>query len=188
MTHPQWPGASRRLRHRALRELIYTARFAIVGAAATLLHLTVVWVLIERAGLPALSANAIAFLSAFGLSFAGNYYWTFGQPGSPTTAIQRFFLVSSSAFALNTLVLAALISTHWLAPSSAAVLAACLIPVATFLASRLWALCPPRESVEESQCESPAPAGAQATQDPCDPEGALHLPSTASARATPDAQ
>ena len=139
MTHPQPPGASRRLRHRALRELLYTGRFAIVGAAATLLHLTVVWVLIERAGLPALSANAIAFVSAFGLSFAGNYYWTFGQPGSPQAAIKRFFLVSSSAFAVNTLALAALISTNWLPPSTAAFLAAFLIPVATFLASRLWA-------------------------------------------------
>lgn len=139
MRDPAGPERTRRIGHPAWREVIYAARFAIVGAAATLLHLTVVWLLIERAALPALSANVVAFVSAFGLSFAGNYYWTFGQPCSPQAAIKRFFVVSSSALAVNTLALAALISTNWLPASTAAVLAAFIIPVGTFLASRLWA-------------------------------------------------
>jgi putative flippase GtrA len=88
--------------------------------------------------LPPLSANALAFLSAFGLSFAGNYYWTFGRPGSASAAIKRFFLVSSCAFALNTLVLAALIAIDLLPQSIAAILAALVIPALTFLASRFW--------------------------------------------------
>jgi putative flippase GtrA len=127
---------------RAWREFLYAARFGIVGTVATLVHLAVVWMLIERAELPPLAANSLAFLSAFGISFAGNYYWTFGRAGPRKAAMQRFFLVSSSAFAVNTLALAALISTGWLAPSTAAVCAAFLIPAATFVASRWWAFRP----------------------------------------------
>jgi len=132
-------GRSRRIRQRTWTEIFYAARFAVVGAVATLVHLAVVWLLIERAEFPPLSANSLAFLSAFGLSFAGNYYWTFGQPGSPKAAMQRFFLVASGAFGVNTLALAALISTDWLAPSTAALFAAFLIPAGTFVASRFWA-------------------------------------------------
>jgi putative flippase GtrA len=128
-----------RLGHSATRELLYTARFAVVGAAATMLHLAVVWLLIKHTVLPPLSANFLAFISAFGVSFTGNYYWTFRRPGSPTVAIQRFFLVSISAFALNTLALVELIATNLLTPSTAAVLAAFVIPAVTFLSSRLWA-------------------------------------------------
>lgn len=127
---------------RMWREFLYATRFAIVGAVATLVHLTVVWLLIERTAIPALAANTLAFLGAFIFSFAGNYYWTFGRPGSPKAAIQRFFLVSSSAFAVNTITLAALISANFFEPSTAAVFAALLIPAATFLASRLWAFRP----------------------------------------------
>ena len=130
------------LRHRAWREVLYAARFALVGAAATLLHLTAAWVLIECWDAPPLTANALAFLAAFGVSFSGNYYWTFGRPGSRMAAMQRFFLVSSSAFAFNSIALTALLMTDWLPASSAAVLAALVIPVATFLASRLWAFRP----------------------------------------------
>jgi putative flippase GtrA len=130
------------MRHRALRELLYTARFTIVGTVATLLHLAVVWLLIEWLQLPPLSANSLAFFAAFAVSFIGHYYWTFRRTNSPQAAIQRFFLVSITAFSVNTVVLAALISAGLFAPSTAAVFVAFIMPAATFLGSRLWAFRP----------------------------------------------
>jgi hypothetical protein len=73
--------------------------------------------LIETTNAPVLLANLIAFLTAFGISqFTGQ------SKGG------RFFLVSSSAFAANTLLLAFLTRAEWLQPAVAAVLAAAVIP------------------------------------------------------------
>ncbi|WP_221066617.1 DUF6311 domain-containing protein [Methylomagnum ishizawai] len=120
------------------REFIIAGRFGMVGATATAVHITVVWLLVGTGWFPVLAANLVAFLTAFGISFTGNYCWTFSRPGCPRRALARFFLISGSAFTANTVVLAALLRTGWLAPQVAAVASAALIPVITFLASRLW--------------------------------------------------
>jgi putative flippase GtrA len=119
-------------------ELVLAGRFGLVGVAATAVHMLVVWLLIEASLLPTLAANLVAFLAAFGVSFAGNYYWTFQSPGSPRRAIRRFFLISSSAFAANTILLAGLLHAGWLPPTAAAITAAAVIPLITYMASRLW--------------------------------------------------
>jgi putative flippase GtrA len=113
-------------------------RFAVVGAAATLVHMLVVWLLIEQASLPPLLANLLAFLTAFAVSFSGHYLWTFGAPGNPVRAMRRLFVISGSAFAVNTVLLAALLRAGWLTPSAAAVIAAGVVPAITFVASRVW--------------------------------------------------
>lgn len=123
---------------RLLREMIIASRFTLVGLTATAVHLLVLWLLLGHTGLPTLLANLIAFLAAFGLSFAGNYLWTFSAPGQPYRAVRRFLLISGAAFATNSLLLAWLLSTEWLAPMHAALLCAAAIPAITFVASRLW--------------------------------------------------
>ena len=55
------------------RELLITIRFCLVGIVATAVHITVGWFLLEEAGIAPISANAFAFLMAFGISFTGNY-------------------------------------------------------------------------------------------------------------------
>jgi putative flippase GtrA len=132
----------RRRKRRAWREFLYAARFLAVGGIATLTHLTVALSLIHLLIMHPMVANTLAFLTAFGLSFAGNYYWTFGEPGNLRATMHRFLLVSSSAFAVNTILLAALISTGWLTPLDATLLAALVIPALTFTASRWWAFRP----------------------------------------------
>ncbi|WP_089728832.1 GtrA family protein [Candidatus Thiosymbion oneisti] len=136
----QSPGGPGRngVRGRLRRELFLVGRFGLVGILATAVHMAVVWLLVETTELPVLAANLFAFLTAFTISFAGNYLWTFAAPGSARTAMRRFFLISGSAFAVNTLLLAALTKAAWLAPAAAAVSAAAVIPFITYLTSRLW--------------------------------------------------
>lgn len=123
---------------RVLKEVLTAARFGVVGIAATALHIGMVWSLLSHTTLPALLANLIAFLCAFGLSFTGNYIWTFSAPGFPGRAMRRFFLISLTAFMANSTLLAAILASGWLSPRLAAVASAAVVPGITFLASRLW--------------------------------------------------
>lgn len=124
-----------RLRLEALR----MSRFGVVGAVATATHLLLVSVLITATNLPTLAANTLAFLIAFGISLAGHYFWTFQKPGELRRATFRFMLVSLSAFICNTLVLAFALNAGWFSPLVTTLLAAAVIPLSTYLASRLWA-------------------------------------------------
>jgi putative flippase GtrA len=124
------------------REFLLAGRFALVGATATLVHMLMVAALIELVSLPPLLANLIAFLTAFGVSFAGHYFWTFRAPGNPVRAMRRLFIISGTAFAANTVLLAGLLKAGWLSPTGSALLAAALVPAITFLASRLWGFRP----------------------------------------------
>lgn len=134
------------LRAKIRRELLLAGRFALVGIAATLTHMLVVWMLIELTGLPSLLANLMAFLTAFVVSFTGHYHWSFQGAGNPGRAMRRLFLISSSAFLVNTALLASLLKAGWVSASVAAVVAAAVVPMISFLASRFWGFKPSTEN------------------------------------------
>jgi putative flippase GtrA len=121
-----------------IRELIVAARFAMVGLVATAVHMITVWLLIESTELHALLANLVAFAAAFFVSFIGHYVWTFRRSGGVRRTLRRWLAVSVSAFAVNTVLLAALIRSGWLADGAAAVLSAGVVPLITFLFGRWW--------------------------------------------------
>lgn len=135
---PAEPTSRNKTRSRVLAELFLAIRFGLVGILATTIHITVVWTLLSTTLLQVLVANTIAFASAFGVSFAGNYLWTFGSPCSPRRAMLRFLTISASAFLLNTFLLGTILEFGWFDPTSAAISSAAVIPVITFLASRFW--------------------------------------------------
>ena len=62
-------------------EALRISRFGVVGAAATATHLLLVSILVAGTSLPTLTANTLAYLTAFGISLAGHYFWTFQKPG-----------------------------------------------------------------------------------------------------------
>lgn len=119
-------------------ELFVAARFSCVGAVATAVHITVVWALLILCSITPILANSYAFLIAFGVSFLGNYIWTFRSPGSPHRVIVRFFLIAVTAFATNTLILAFLVNKGWFSPFFSAALSASIVPVISFAVSRFW--------------------------------------------------
>jgi len=132
------PATRRRIGHKLLVEFLLAIRFGLVGILATAIHIATLWMLLSNTLLPVLVANTIAFINAFGFSFAGNYLWTFGAPGSPRRAMSRFFTISVSAFALNSVLLGAILKLGWFEPALAAIGSAVVIPVITFSASRFW--------------------------------------------------
>jgi putative flippase GtrA len=113
--------------------------FAVVGAAATLLHWAVVVCLVELASMRPLPANVAGWLCAFALSFAGHHRLSFrGHGSSAQSAARRFLLVSSVGFGLNQTGYAVLLNSS--STSYALLLAATLASVAgaTYAANRWW--------------------------------------------------
>lgn len=115
-----------------LREILTAARFGLVGLFSTAIHIAIFWLLLAFDNITPILANVLAFLTAFCISFTGNYLWTFRSPGSPRRAIFRFFVIAVSAFVVNTLVLAFLVHKSWFSPVLSAVFSASLVPVIGF--------------------------------------------------------
>jgi len=115
------------------------SRFTLVGIAAACIHIGIVWALITQLGIEVLLANLIAFLTAFLISFSGQYLWTFRSKRHWHSALIRFFIISLSGFALNNVVLIALLELGLMPDVITAMLSACIIPVFTYIAGRFWA-------------------------------------------------
>ena len=125
--------------HRARKEVLTMSRFALVGIVATSVHVSIVWALIELFRIETLLANLVAFLTAFIVSFTGQYLWTFRSNRNWRSALARFFPVSSFGFVLNNIVLITLLELGFMSDSHAAMISACIIPIVTYLAGRFWA-------------------------------------------------
>ena len=80
--------------------MIKFARFLTVGGGATALH-AVAALLYHQLGATPLWSNFLAYLTAFSLSFLGNWRWTFGGDAPAWRSLRRFLIVSVSCFAVN---------------------------------------------------------------------------------------
>jgi len=120
--------------------------FGLVGVGAMLVHMAVVWQLVESMAFAPLRANVVGFLVAFGVSYLGHGRLTFRGHGTEVGAsLPRFFLVASLGFAVNQGAYALLLA--YFGPQRyLPLLAMVLVGVAalTFVLSRFWAFSSPR--------------------------------------------
>jgi putative flippase GtrA len=122
--------------------------FVLVGCTAALVHLTVVYALVGGLGWPALWANPLGFLTAFGVSFWGHARLTFGlPPDGHARAARRFFVLAATGFALNQAAYAW--GRDWVGaqaylPLLVAVMA--LVAGVTYLLGKFWAFADARVS------------------------------------------
>ena len=123
-----------------LRKLPQLLQFVLVGGSAAATHLAVVALLVSQLNMPPLSANVLAFLVAFVVSYNGHALLTFASAGARGWAVVgRYFAVASLSFVGNELLYAlALQWLHWhYLWSLAGVLL--LVAVATFVFAKFWA-------------------------------------------------
>lgn len=121
---------------RLLAEVATLVRFGGIGMIATLVHIAVAGVVLWC--WPPLSpfvANLIAFLVAFQVSLWGHRRFTFRQQGK----WHRFLLVAAAGFALNNVILAALITAGSIAGFGAIVISTFAVPLLMYIAARFWA-------------------------------------------------
>ena len=121
-----------------LKELILAYRFFLIGLLATITHMFFVWWFITKVPLNVYCANFYAFLIAFFFSFIGHYYWTFKERPQFISAFVKMLTVSISTFFLNTIVLTFFIEFFLLLEVTAALVAASIVPLLSFVGMRLW--------------------------------------------------
>jgi putative flippase GtrA len=122
----------------AKRELYRIAKFGVVGVTATLVHAITVFTLARIEIWPILFANLAAFLIAFTVTYSGNYLWTFEKPGQPVIALSKLILVSGIGFAVNNIALITTLSLFSWSEQVCGLVSACVVPLITFPASKLW--------------------------------------------------
>lgn len=114
-------------------------RFGMIGGLSTVAHLAVGLALHHFAGFSPLWANLFAFLSAWSVSYAGNWLWTFEARTAHAYSVPRYVAVALSCFALNQSIV--FMATEFLGwPFWLALIPVVLIvPAVGFVASRYWA-------------------------------------------------
>ncbi len=126
------------LRNILLSEIFTALKFSIVGVVATILHLLIALSLVTYYSVHPILANFFAFLCAFMVSFFGHFHWTFSVAIDQRVALIKFFAVTMTAFAINNLLLMVLLNVTNLPKQWVVAMAAMIIPVVTFISSRLW--------------------------------------------------
>lgn len=118
--------------------------FALIGLAATLVH--VVTALAARSGLhlQPLSANFAGYGCAVGFSYIGNARLTFGRPTRDAGQFSRFLLISLLGLGFNQAIVHLLVDRagwpFWLALGPVVV----LVPLLSFVLLKIWAFGEPR--------------------------------------------
>lgn len=120
-------------------------RFGMVGALATFVHM-VIGSLLIGAGWNPLSANLLAFATAFLVSFVGHLGYSFvEQDVTPSQAFRRFAVVALIGFVCNEALLLGLTSQGFFSDTVALWISTCFAALLTFTLSRRWAFHSARE-------------------------------------------
>ena len=122
-----------KLRHR----LFY---FTGIGGTAAIVHLFIVFILVHYTHIHALVANIFAFFTAFNVSFFGHKHLTFSQlHDKKSLSLPHFFLVASSAGAINEGLYFLVLRYTYFNYLIALVLVLGFVSIYSFILSRYWA-------------------------------------------------
>jgi putative flippase GtrA len=115
------------------------ATFAVVGALATATHLATALLARKGFGASPMAANFAGYAASVGVSYLGNARFTFGRPALHGAQFVRFLVVSLAGLCLNQaitwLMAVRLGLPFWVALGAVVT----VVPVFSFLVSRLWA-------------------------------------------------
>lgn len=124
------------------------AIFGLVGIAASVVHAVVGIALVRSGLLYPFSANIIAFLTAFSVSYVGHRSFSFRSDAAHGGALPKFFAVAVLGLAMNQLIV--LMVVNWLGfPYELALAVVFLtVPASTYVLARFWAFDTRKEQPE----------------------------------------
>lgn len=111
--------------------------FGVIGACATLIHVGVALVLIDRAALDSFVANACGAAAAFVFSYLGNARITFASQRGLWNGAGRYLVVTFASLALSSAILV-LTQSSGLPTYAYALIVVITVPPATFLLAKFW--------------------------------------------------
>lgn len=119
-------------------------RYTAVGAANTLIGLSVIFAAKALLGLDDVAANLLGYAVGIAFGFALNRHWTFGHDGDALTALARYACVLVAAYSVN--LLTVLYAIDVLGLNTYLAQAAGVAPyfLVGYLGSRLFAFAPSR--------------------------------------------
>jgi len=115
------------------------AAFAVVGALATGAHFAILVLLVEAMRMAPVAASSVGALAGALVSYHLNYRHTFRSRQRHQVALPRFLGVAILAFAVNALVLAALVRGARVPYLAAQAITTAAVMALTFTLGRRWA-------------------------------------------------
>lgn len=113
--------------------------YIIIGGSAALVNLIMVFLQVEYLQVHPLLANIIAFLTAFNVSYFGHKHLTFANIEQKQLSLPHFFLVASTALAINESLYFLFLKCTSLNYLIALSLVLILVSIYSFILSRFWA-------------------------------------------------
>lgn len=87
-----------------LRDILtQLAKFMAVGAVGTIVHYTILILLVEKTGMSAVLSSSVGAIAGAFVNYFLNYYFTFRSNRRHAKAIVQFYIVAGSGFLLNAL-------------------------------------------------------------------------------------
>jgi putative flippase GtrA len=112
------------------------AKFATVGAVATIIHVISALLFNSLFHVSALQSNFLAFLIASVFSFLGNWVWTFRGLSKVSTSLPKFIALNLFCFFINQAIVYYVVEVEHLPLWLAMVPVIALIPIISFWMSR----------------------------------------------------
>lgn len=123
---------------------VHLVRYTAVGAANTLIGLSVIFAAKALLGLDDLAANLLGYAVGIAFGFVVNRAWTFGHTGDAGGALLRYCAVLMVAYSANLLTVLFAIDTLGMDGYAAQVLGVVPYFVVGYVGSRTLAFAPPR--------------------------------------------
>jgi putative flippase GtrA len=119
------------------------ARFSLVGATATIVHIGVAMGAVAVAGTNPTVGSMIGFVAAFLVSYVGHFRFTFAVAGRYRDYLSKFAVNSLASFILST-------GAVWVATAilgvdyrPALIALAVIVPICNYLVNRFWVFLQP---------------------------------------------
>lgn len=113
-------------------------KFGFVGLSATVIHIGMLFFLVEQWGMGPVLASIPAFLTALVISFLINHHWTFVVKGTYGRYFFRYVAVSVVGLILNIAIMYGTVSLLHQSYVVGLGMVVILVPLASFFLQRNW--------------------------------------------------